>query len=241
MTTTDGTDQLRVMIVDDHPLVRDGIRAMLESSGMAVVAEASSGSEAADLAASLQPDVVLMDIRMPGVDGLEATRRIKEAASTVAVIIVTSFESQDYLVRAIEAGAAGYVLKGASRQLLTDAVRVVVEGGSMFEPAMVSAMVSEIGSRIAPLEGVLDELNEREISAAGRSNAEIAEEMNYSVGTIKNSVQQIIEKLSVSDRTQAAVLAVRAGLGVELPQSLRRSPARWAQWLIGRHPNWPDD
>ncbi|MBT5773406.1 MAG: response regulator transcription factor [Dehalococcoidia bacterium] len=221
MTTTDEAEkQLRVMIVDDHPLVRDGIRAMLESSGMAVVAEASSGEEAAGLAAQLQPDVVLMDIRMPGVDGLEATRRIKEAASTVAVIIVTSFESQDYLVRAIEAGAAGYVLKGASRQLLTDAVRVVVEGGSMFEPAMVSAMASEIGSRIAPLEGVLDDLNEREIQvlkliANGCSNAEIAEQMNYSVGTIKNSVQQIIEKLSVSDRTQAAVLAVRAGLGVE--------------------------
>ena len=164
MTTTEEAEkQLRVMIVDDHPLVRDGIRAMLESSGMAVVAEAPSGEEAAGLAAQLQPDVVLMDIRMPGVDGLEATRRIKEAASTVAVIIVTSFESQDYLIRGIEAGAAGYILKGASRQLLTDAVRVVVEGGSMFEPAMVKAMASEIGSRIAPLEGVLDDLNEREI------------------------------------------------------------------------------
>lgn len=219
-TTEEATQQIRVMIVDDHPLVRDGIRAMLESSGMSVVGEASSGVEVAQLVTQLRPDVVLMDIRMPEIDGLEATRRIKDADPTVAVIIVTSFESQDYLVRAIEAGAAGYVLKGASRQLLTDAVRVVVEGGSMFEPSMVTAMVSKIGSRIAPLEGVLDELTEREKTvlkhiANGKSNAEIAQEMSYSVGTIKNSVQQIIEKLSVSDRTQAAVVAVRAGLGVD--------------------------
>ena len=134
--------QIRVMLVDDHPVVRDGIRAMLESAGFEVAGEASDGHEAAELACALEPDVILMDVRMPGVDGLEATRQLKAAVPETAVIIVTSFDNQDYMLRAIEAGAAGYVLKGVSRQLLLDAIRVVVGGGSMFEPAMVTEMAN---------------------------------------------------------------------------------------------------
>lgn len=134
---------LRVMLVDDHPVVRDGIRSMLESSGIEIAGEATDGREAVALALEVRPDVVLMDVRMPGMDGLEATRQLK-AAADVAVVIVTSFENQDYMLRAIEAGAAGYVLKGVSRKLLVDAVQVAVDGGSMFEPSMVSAMASRL-------------------------------------------------------------------------------------------------
>lgn len=139
-------DPIRVMLVDDHPLVRDGIKALLDSSGMVVAGEASDGAEAAELAMQVQPDVVLMDVRMPRIDGLEATRQLKAAMPEVAVIIVTSFESQDYLLRAIEAGAAGYVLKGVSRQLLMEAIRVVAEGGTMFDSSMVTEMASRAAS-----------------------------------------------------------------------------------------------
>jgi DNA-binding NarL/FixJ family response regulator len=142
-------EPIRVMLIDDHPVVRDGIKALLASAGMAVAGEASDGTLAAELAVEVQPDVVLMDVRMPGMDGLEATRQLKAAAPDVAVIIVTSFESQDYLLRAIEAGAAGYVLKGVSRQLLMEAIRVVAEGGTMFEPSMVTEMANRAASQMA--------------------------------------------------------------------------------------------
>ena len=222
--TTRPTDDpgtiVRVLIADDHPVVRSGLRAMLDAPGTRVVGEAATGCEAADQAAALEPDVVLMDIRMPDIDGLAATRLVKEGNPTISVIIVTSFESQDYLKQAIEAGAVGYLLKGASRSLLLDSIRIVREGGSMFEASLLADLLVAVAHRDVAAEGALDDLTARERAALklveqGMTNIEIATRMGYSAGTIKNTVQQLIAKLGVSDRTQAAVLGVRAGLEID--------------------------
>ncbi len=171
-------------------------------------------------AAALEPDVVLTDIRMPDMDGLTATRLVSESNPTISVIIVTSFESQDYLKQAIEAGAAGYLLKGTSRALLLDSIRIVREGGSMFEASLLTSLLIDVAQRNVSAEGALDELTERErdalrFVAQGMTNGEIADRLGYSAGTIKNTVQQVIARLGVCDRTQAAVLGVRAGLDID--------------------------
>ena len=211
-------DEIRVLIADDHPVVRDGLRAMLHEEGIRVVGEVSNGRQAVDRLAALRPDVILMDIHMPDMDGLAATRLIKHDAPAVSVIVVTSFESKNYLRDAIAAGAAGYLLKGMSRSLLLESIRIVRDGGSMFDPKMLSDLLREVaeGGSDVPAEA-LDALSDREretlmLVAQGLTNREIADRLGYSVGTIKNVVQQVIEKLGVSDRTQAAVLGVRAGL-----------------------------
>lgn len=206
------------MIADDHPVVRDGLRAMLHEDGFDVVGEVATGRQAVDRLATLRPDVILMDIRMPDMDGLAATRLIKEEAPAVSVIVVTSFESKDYLRDAIAAGAAGYLLKGMSRSLLLESIRIVRDGGSMFDPSMLSELLRQVAERVSEVPAeALDALSDREretltLVAEGLTNREIADRLGYSVGTIKNVVQQVIEKLGVSDRTQAAVLGVRAGL-----------------------------
>ena len=213
-------DVIRVLIADDHPVVRDGLTAMLRGNEVDVVGTAVTGREAAEAVSSLDPDVVLMDIRMPDMDGLTATRLIKEANPRVAVIVLTSFESQDYLRDAIEAGAAGYLLKGAPRELLIESIRIVEAGGSMFDPGLLSSLLREFAERSnsVPSER-LDPLTERErevliLVARGLTNREIGEQLGYGEGTIKNTVKTVTEKLEVSDRTQAAVLAVRAGLQI---------------------------
>ncbi len=160
-----------------------------------------------------------MDVRMPDMDGLAATRLIKEHAPESAVVIVTSFESQEYLREAIEAGAAGYLLKGMSRELLLSTLNSASDGGSMIDAAMLRQLVQRSPRSASPT-GVLDTLSDREhqtllLVARGLTNREIAAQIGYSVGTIKNVVQQLIEKLGVSDRTQAAVVAVREGLEVD--------------------------
>ncbi len=217
-TTNGHPDEIRVLIADDHPVVRDGLRAMLHEDGINVIGEVATGRQAVDRLAALRPDVILMDIRMPDMDGLAATRLIKEEAPAVSVIIVTSFESKDYLRDAIAAGAAGYLLKGMSRSLLLESIRIVRDGGSMFDPSMLSDLLRQVAERVSEVPAeALDALSDREretltLVAEGLTNREIADRLGYSVGTTKNVVQQVIEKLGVSDRTQAAVLGVRAGL-----------------------------
>jgi RNA polymerase sigma factor (sigma-70 family) len=218
-------ERIRVLLVDDHPLVRAGARAMLNDPTIEVVGEAATGAEGVELTHTLNPDVVLMDVNLPDIDGLVATAEIKRELPQVSVVIVTGDESRDYIRRAIDAGAAGYLMKGASREVLIQAVKLVQAGGSLIDAGLLASLAHDANQEAGPrgkdqIDKLLDSLSPREIEvlqdlARGMTNKEIAQRMHYSVGTVKNVVQRIIEKLSVSDRTQAAVYAVRAGLDVE--------------------------
>lgn len=211
----------RVMIADDHAMVRDGLRGMLASDRMLqVVGEASTGAEAVDLAHRLKPDLILMDIRMPDMDGLAATRRIKEEIPDTSIIMVTIYDNPDYLLEAISAGAAGYLLKDVSRFELLQTIRIIVEGGSFLNQALMTKSLQQLAARRDPLQRErtpFERLTPREeevlkVLAQGLSNKEIAAQLVVSVATVKTHVEHIIQKLHVSDRTQAAVTAVRQGL-----------------------------
>ncbi len=212
--------EITVLIADDHPMVREGLRSMLDADEIEIVGEAADGAEAVERVQQLNPDVVLMDVRMPDMDGLAATEIIKQGLPETSVIVITSYESKDYLRRAIAAGAAGYLLKGMSRDSLIEAIRLVRGGGALIDARLLSELLREMGvegSRFQGAEGALEALTPREqevlqLLVRGLTNKEIAAEMRYSVGTVKNVVQRVIEKLGVSDRTQAAVYAVRAGM-----------------------------
>jgi DNA-binding NarL/FixJ family response regulator len=209
----------RVLLVDDHELVRQGIAAMLHGApDLQVVGEAKTGREALEAARRELPDVVLMDVRMPDMDGLEATKRIKEERPRTAVIMLTMHDNPTYLRDAVRAGAAGYLLKDVSKDELVDAVKQVATGGAFIESQMLKGMLSEM-KPTAPTGagGVAKNLTKREreilaLVAEGMSNREIAEKLVLSPETVKSHVAAILEKLNVSDRTQAAIYAVRNGL-----------------------------
>ena len=213
----------RIMIVDDHVLAREGLRAMLaHQQDLVVVAEAVDAGEARALCRRVFPDLILMDVRMPGMDGLAATAAIKQEFPAISVIIITMYENPDYLLQAIRAGAAGYLLKNAtSREVLT-AVRQVLRGEFPLRPGVAARLLQRLTrERERPVtlpEGQLPgqlTLREQEVLrlvAQGRTNRAIARTLNVSVGTVKLHVSRIIAKLGVSDRTQAAVRAVELGL-----------------------------
>lgn len=214
---------IRVLIVDDQAIVRQGLRAMLQAEpDLTVVGEAEGGEQALGLVRALAPDIVLMDVRMPGMDGLAALEQIKSCAPRVSVIMVTLYDNPEYLFRAVALGAAGYVLKDASRAELLRAVRVTAEGGAIVAPSLMPQLLREVAhpSRsLAACAGLPahDALSPRELEvlrlmAEGLTNQEIAERLILSPTTIKSHVQSIMDKLGASDRTQAAVRAVRSGL-----------------------------
>src|SRR5207245_9600824 len=211
----------RVMLVDDHELVRQGIATMLSSSpDIQVVGEAKTGREALEMARTQLPDIVLMDVRMPDMDGLEATRRIKEERPRTAVIMVTMHDNPAYLREAVRAGAAGYLLKDVSKDELLDAIRQVATGGAFIESQMLKGMLPEVKPG-APVPSAARNLTKREPEilghvAEGLSNRKIADRLVLSPETVKSHVAAILEKLNVSDRPQAALYAVRNGL-VEQP------------------------
>jgi DNA-binding NarL/FixJ family response regulator len=215
---TDSGKPVRVMVVDDHELVRAGISGLLaDEAGIQVVGEASNGREAVDLCARLRPELVLMDVRMPEMDGLAATRAIKEVQPETAVIIVTMHESADYLYEALKAGAAGYVLKDARREELVSAVRTVQRGETILNADLASQLLRRMAGEVKQPAQAPTSLTPREVEvvrllAQGKTNRQIADELVVSPSTVKAHVEHIIAKLNVSDRTQAAVRAVELGL-----------------------------
>jgi len=217
--------KIKVLLVDDHPVVREGLRTMLATTpDIEVVAEASDGLEAIEKANEHQPHVILMDIRMPNLDGLEATRRIKGQLASTSVIVLTVYDNDAYIVDAVRAGAGGYLLKDASKDLLIHTIRVVNSGGMLIKTSLLreailnSANVTAGQSKEKHTDArALSGLTPRErevlrLVIEGQSNKEIGRTLSISEDTAKKHVQTILSKLGVSDRTQAAVKAVRAGL-----------------------------
>lgn len=211
---------IRVLLVDDQAMVRAGFRMILKAEAeIEVVGEASGGAEAVALARELEPDVVLMDVRMPEVDGIEATRRIlARPGNRTAVLVLTTFDLDAYVYEALRAGASGFLLKDAPEEQLVTGIRVVAEGGSLFAPTVTRRLVERYTSA-EPCErpAALDELTSREseilsLVARGLSNAEIADELVVSLHTVKTHVARILGKLGLRDRVQAVVLAYEAGL-----------------------------
>jgi DNA-binding NarL/FixJ family response regulator len=204
---------LRVLLVDDHPMVRAGLRSMLSGDEVEVVGEAGSGAEAVERAVALSPELVLLDVELPDLDGVETLTRLKARAPRVAVLMVSMHDDPSMVRRAVEAGAAGYVLKGIGRRELLAAVRSVRNGGSVLDPSLLRALANPAPAESIPVDALTRvELDTLALLAAGLTNREIAERMRWSVGTVKKYVQRILEKLNVSDRTEAAVVAVRQGL-----------------------------
>ncbi len=215
-------ETIRVLLVDDQRLMREGLRVLLElEGGLEVAGEAGDGEEALEQYAALQPDVVLMDVRMPGMDGVEATRRLRERWPDARIIILTTFDDDAYVFEGLRAGAMGYLLKDVSGNDLAEAIRTVVAGGALLAPSVARKVVAEF-SRLAPParppdEGLPEPLSEREkevlrLLAQGLSNREIAERLFLAEGTVKNHVTIILQKLGVRDRTHAALRARRLGL-----------------------------
>lgn len=217
------SETISVLLVDDHPVVREGLRTMLASEpDMEVVGEASSGEEALQKVGPLRPQVVLMDIRMPGMGGIAATQRIKEAQPTIAVIMLTMYDSEMYVVEAVRSGAAGYLLKDASRELMCHAVRAAVDGGVLIRSGLLRLASRGLGGGAYGLAQVKEQPNDvaltpRELEvlrllAQGHGNKEVARELYLAEVTVKKYVQAIIGKLNASDRTHAAIKALRLGI-----------------------------
>jgi DNA-binding NarL/FixJ family response regulator len=213
-------EPLRILLVDDHPLVRSGLRALLSSMPeMTVIGEATNGEEAITQAAELQPDIILMDLHMPGLNGIEATRRILQASPRVGILVLTMLDDDASVFAAMRAGARGYLLKGADQADVLRAIRVVAHGEAIFSPSIAQRLMQYFAN-MQPLlpQAAFPDLTEREreilgLIALGKSNAEIAEELVLSPKTVSNHVSNIFSKLQVVDRAQAVLRAKQAGWG----------------------------
>ena len=214
------SELFRVLLVDDHPLVRNGLRALLASvPSMTVVGEATNGEEAIAQAAELQPDIILMDLHMPRLNGVEATRRIVQAHPHIAILVLTMLEDDASVFAAMRAGARGYLLKGADQADVLRAIGAAAHGEAIFSPPIARRLMQYFANMqpILP-QAAFPDLTEREreilgLIAMGKSNAEIAEELVLSLKTVSNHASNIFSKLQVVDRAQAVLRARQAGLG----------------------------
>lgn len=216
--TDRGAEPITVMLVDDHAIVRQGVRAYLDTQvDLLVVAEAGSGAEALPLAEEQAPDVVLIDLVMPEMDGVEATRRLKQVSPRSQVIVLTSYHQDEHIFPAIRAGALSYLLKDISPAELAEAVRKAARGEAVLHPQVAARVVQELQGAPRDALNPFTDLSERELEvlkliAAGASNEEIAGQLVISEKTVKSHVSNILSKLHVADRTQAAVYAWREGV-----------------------------
>jgi DNA-binding NarL/FixJ family response regulator len=214
----------RVLLVDDQPLLRTGFRMILSAEGdLAVVGEAGDGASAVELARRLKPDVVLMDIRMPGMDGIQATRALAGPGveEPIKVLMLTTFGSDEYVVESLRAGASGFLLKDAPAEDLVEAIRIVAAGEALLAPSVTRRLLDRVASRLPRANEdaipALSDLTERELEvfklmARGLSNAEIAEKLVVSETTVKTHVSRVLGKLDLRDRVQAVILAYETGL-----------------------------
>lgn len=209
----------RILIVDDHAIVREGLRMLLgDTPGLEVVGEAADGAQAVTLAISLSPDVVLMDLVMPGMDGLEATRRILTHQPACRILVLTSFAEDQNVVTAMQAGAAGYLLKDILQADLLAAIERAKRGEPVLHPEAQRKLIEHLARPAPKAESELHDLTERErevltLIARGQSNRQIADALHITEGTVKGHVSNILSKLHLQDRTQAALFAVKHGLG----------------------------
>ena len=216
------SEAIRILLVDDQRLMREGLRVLLAlESDLEFIGEADNGEAALNAYEALQPEVVLMDVRMPGMDGVEATWRLRERWPKARIVILTTFDDDEYVFEALRAGALGYLLKDVSGHDLAQAVRTVAAGGALIEPSVAAKVVAEFARMAPPARdvdaGLAEPLSEREVQilrllAGGLTNRQIAERLSMAEGTIKNYVTNILGKLGARDRTQAAIRARKVGL-----------------------------
>jgi DNA-binding NarL/FixJ family response regulator len=217
---TKGLDELRVLVVDDHDLFRAGLRNLLEEQGVNVVGEAENGETAIRLTSDLAPDVVIMDLNMPGAGGVETTRRLSSLAPLSRVVVLTISADDDDVMNAVMAGACGYLLKDSSIQELIAGIRAASEGESLISPQIAAKVLQRLRAQSKDTdaaETIRAELSDRELQvlkliANGKDNAQIARELFISPKTVKNHISNILMKLQIENRIQAAVYAVRSGI-----------------------------
>lgn len=210
---------VKILLCDDQAVIRDGLEMLLNlEKDIQVIATAQDGAEAVELAAQKKPDLILMDLKMPGTNGIEATRQIHARFPDIKVLVLTTYDDDEWVFDAIRAGASGYLLKDTPREKIIEAIRGTVAGRSFVDPAVAGKLLNQVASnQTQPASLLTDKLTEREtdvlrLIAKGFTNGEIANQLHLSEGTVRNHVSAILEKLGVSDRTQAAVIAIQHGL-----------------------------
>lgn len=210
---------MKILVCDDQAVIRDGLEMLLNlEKDLQVIATAQDGAEAVQLAAQTYPDLILMDLKMPGTNGIEATRQIHARFPNIKVLVLTTYDDDEWVFDAIHAGASGYLLKDTPREKIIEAIRGTVAGRSFVDPAVAGKLLNQVASnQTQPMSLLTKKLTEREVDvlrlvAKGLNNNEIANQLHLSEGTVRNHVSAILGKLGVSDRTQAAVIAIQHGL-----------------------------